>query len=104
MYGHYGCSFKLIIQTFICKILPRKNRRVFKVDFDLFFPNNQVSKEKLIIIEKTKDASKNKFLSGFLEHLRPVLVASSNAVLVSTLVVIALIFSKSSEFVINIAD
>ena len=65
-YGHDGCSFKSIIQIFIYRVVPKKNRKDFEVNFDMVWYTIQAGKEKLNLIENTKNESRNKILSVFL--------------------------------------
>ena len=55
MYVHDGCGFKLIMQTFIYKIIPNKERRGFEANFDLIWSTIQMGKDKLNLIKKPKD-------------------------------------------------
>ena len=43
------------MQTFIYKILPKKKRRYFEVNFNVLWYNFKVGKENLNIIENPKD-------------------------------------------------
>ena len=61
-YGHDGCSFKLIMQKFIYKTLPKKKRRDFEVDFDVVWSNIQMGKEKLNPTKNPKYDTINKTL------------------------------------------
>ena len=64
-YGHDGCGLKLVVQTFIYKILLKRKRRGVEVDLDVIWLTIQVGKEKLNLIQKLKEESRNKALSGF---------------------------------------
>ena len=64
LYGYEGCGFNFFMQTFIYKLLPKKRRGV-EVDFDMIWSTIQVGKEKLDLIQKPKEESRNKALSGF---------------------------------------
>ena len=77
-YVHDGCNFKLIMQTFIYKIIPDKERRGFEANFYVIWSTIQVDKNKLNLIKRPKDETRKKVLSAFLELSGPVLVASSN--------------------------
>ena len=65
-YGHEGCGLKLVMQTFIYKLLSRKKRRGVEVEFYVIWSTIQVGKEKLNLIQNPKEESRNKVLSGFL--------------------------------------
>ena len=45
LYGYEGCGFKLVMQNFICKLLPKKKRRRVEVDFDVIWSTIQVGKD-----------------------------------------------------------
>ena len=68
-YGFEGCGFKLFMQTFISKFLPKKRRSV-EVNFDVIRSTIQVGKEKLNLIQNPKEESRKKALSVFLRTFR----------------------------------
>ena len=49
-YGHEGYGFKLVMQTFIYKIIAEKNYRGFEFKFNVIRSTIQVEKEKLNLI------------------------------------------------------
>ena len=59
-YGHEVCGFKLFMQTFIYKLIPKKKRRGVEVEFYVIWSTIKVGKEKLDLIKKTKTKTKDK--------------------------------------------
>ena len=53
-YGYEGCGFNLIMQAFIYKTPPKKNRRGFEVYVGVIWSTIQVGKEKINLIENPK--------------------------------------------------
>ena len=46
LYGKYLCNFKLIIQIFIYKILIKKKKKCFELNFDMVWSMIRVGKER----------------------------------------------------------
>ena len=92
-YGHEGCGFKLVIQTFIYKLLPPKLGMLRSTLMWSGRPFRWARK-----IQGTRN------YPSFLKHLGPVLLASRNTVWVATVRVITLDVFQSPHNLFEISQ
>ena len=94
-YGREGCGFKLSIQTFIYKLLPKNIWGVLRLSSMWSGRPFRWATRKWISSKKRKKIQGTRHYPYFWEHLGPVLIVSRNTGRVATVRVITLNVFKS---------